>query len=171
MKIFRGFLLVTAVICILFSKIDASASDLPSGIIYDYESVICLLDDSWSMKNTFQTETSEILSDLSKAYNFDEPISFGSSGKTPLWKTLNQCTDYYSSIVLVSDLWCTDGEELEPSSDMEMCIFVPFPATIDSINHVDDVVYNTILSQWTDSVVTVVFWNGTRFVYTNTLPN
>ena len=128
------------------------------------DDIICIYDCSWSMNNTFSYEKELIKYNLSET-EFEKNFNLETS---TLWSELNAISSNYSTIVLVSDLWNTSAETLTSASNMMLAVFVPFWSNDEeAINHIEDVVWEEILSYWTDSTVVIIYLDGFTDLYDN----
>lgn len=123
-----------------------------------------IFDMSNSMEKTFAVEKEEIMYNLSETDTANR-IELDSS---KLWATLNQVTDDYHGVVLISDLWDISDEGLKSASNMRLKVMVPYYSdNEEALEHIENVVWNDILPYWTDSEVEVIYLDGISDVHAN----
>ncbi|MDE5830249.1 MAG: hypothetical protein K2H53_00665 [Clostridia bacterium] len=127
---------------------------------------VCIFDSSWSMTHTFSYEKEIIEYNLSET-EFEKNYTLMTS---EIWLEVNKIAQIYNKIVLVSDLWDISEEMLKPASNKTLVVVVPFWSDDkEAVNHIDDVVWDEILtrSSWTDSTVVIIYLDGLTGVYDN----
>lgn len=163
--------LVTAVIMAFFVPNYAKAKEgtiLPKYYRELVEGIdinpLYIFDRSKSMEETFAVESQKIIYNLSETDTANR-IEIDSS---ELWLMLNQNAKEYHRMVLISDLWDTSDENLDPASDMRLKLIVPyFSDDKEAEKHIDDVIWNDILPYWTDSEVIVIYLDGATYICDN----
>lgn len=181
-KIFLRTLSSLAILlmALCIKPISVFAAELPSELLEQMSQnefeFLLLHDDSWSMQNTFSWESSIINEKLDDIFNpcdihdnyFWLGILFGNNSSSNIWNVLNKYGEVANSIFLVSDLWNTDSENLQPASNKNLIIMVPYYSDYsDGKKHVEDVITNVILQSWTNSTVTVCYLDNELVSYSN----
>ena len=167
----KGVILVLAVIMAFFVPNYAHAEEgtiLPKYYREIVEGIdvnpLYIFDRSKSMEETFAVETQKILYNLSETDTANR-IELDSS---KLWLLLSKVSKEYHNFVLISDLWDTSDETLNPASDMRLKVMVPyFSDNEEAMEHIDDVILNEILPYWTDSEIFVIYLDGVVDAYDN----
>lgn len=164
----RKKILILALLALCLIKLPVNANSKKIGILDKMHESALLVDESYSMNETFKEEKNMIIKKIFNVQFYDLTEYFGSSKETNLWKTVNTNLEEYEKIVVISDLWDRAFDELEETNNKTICLLVPYFSTdSEGTEHVMNTVKETFLKKCHSVIVYTVYLDGQLQTFTN----